>query len=151
MELFLNGIQNFLLMVNNNWATIVVVIGLGLMVYKKVKDFVFMSTDEKIEAAKSQLSSVILSLVQSAEIQYKDYSSAGEIKRSQVIDEIFTKYPILNKVTDQESLLAYIDQLIDEALETVRQTVRTENVEKAKVTEAAVAAVVEAAEEKQDD
>lgn len=63
MELFLNGIQNFLLMVNNNWATIVVVIGLGLMVYKKVKDFVFMSTDEKIEVAKSQLSSVILSLV----------------------------------------------------------------------------------------
>lgn len=47
--------------------------------------------------------------------------------------------------------MAYIDQLIDEALETVRQTVRTENVEKAKVTEAAVAAVVEAAEEKQDD
>ena len=45
----------------------------------------------------------------------------------------------------------YLDQLIDEALETVRQTVRTENVEKAKVTEAAVAAVVEAAEDKQDD
>lgn len=44
--------------------------------------------------------------------------------------------------------MAYIDQLIDEALETVRQTVRTENVEKAKVTEAAVAAMVEAAEEK---
>lgn len=47
--------------------------------------------------------------------------------------------------------MAYIDQLIDEALKTVRQTVRTENVEKAKVTEAAVAAVVEAAEDKQDD
>lgn len=47
--------------------------------------------------------------------------------------------------------MAYIDQLIDKALETVRQTVRTENVEKAKVTEAAVAAVVEAAEDKQDD
>ena len=143
MELFLNGIQNFLLMVNNNWATIVVVIGLGLMVCKKVKDFVFMSTDEKIEAAKSQLSSVILSLVQSAEIQYKDYSSAGEIKRSQVIDEIFTKYPILNKVTDQESLLAYIDQLIDEALETVRQTVRTENVEKDAAVKAAVKTIAE--------
>lgn len=127
MEVFLNGIKNFLMMINNNWPTIVVIIGLCIMVYRKIKDFVYLSEDEKIKAAKEQLSSVVLSLVSSAEIQYKDYQKAGEIKRSQVIDEIFKKYPILSKVTDQEELLQYIDNLIDEALKTVREIVRTED------------------------
>ena len=73
MEVFLNGIKNFLMMINNNWPTIVVIIGLCIMVYRKIKDFVYLSEDEKIKAAKEQLSSVVLSLVSSAEIQYKDY------------------------------------------------------------------------------
>ena len=127
MEVFLNGIKNFLMMLNNNWPTIVVIIGLCIMIYRKIKDFVYLSEDEKIKAAKEQLSSVVLSLVSSAEIQYKDYQKAGEIKSSQVIDEIFKKYPILSKVTDQEELLQYIDDLIDEALKTVREIVRTED------------------------
>lgn len=126
MEVFLNGIKNFLMMINDNWPTIVVVIGLCIMIYRKIKDFVYLSEDEKIKSAKEQLSSVVLSLVSSAEIQYKDYQKAGEIKRSQVIDEIFKKYPVLSKVTDQEELLQYIDNLIDEALKTVREIVRTE-------------------------
>lgn len=127
MEVFLNGIKNFLMMINNNWPTIVVIIGLCIMIYRKIKDFIYLSEDEKIRAAKEQLSSVVLSLVSSAEIQYKDYQKAGEIKRSQVIDEIFKKYPVLSKVTDQEELLQYIDNLIDEALKTVREIVRTED------------------------
>lgn len=127
MEVFLNGIKNFLMMINDNWPTIVVVIGLCIMIYRKIKDFVYLSEDEKIKSAKEQLSSVVLSLVSSAEIQYKDYQKAGEIKRSQVIDEIFKKYPVLSKVTDQEELLQYIDNLIDEALKTVREIVRTED------------------------
>ena len=126
MEVFFNGIKNFLMMINNNWPTIVVIIGLCIMIYRKIKDFIYLSEDEKIRAAKEQLSSVVLSLVSSAEIQYKDYQKAGEIKRSQVIDEIFKKYPVLSKVTDQEELLQYIDNLIDEALKTVREIVRTE-------------------------
>lgn len=125
MQLFLNGIQNFLMMVNDNWTTIIIIIGLIIMLYKKIKDFVYLSEDEKIQAAKEQLQNIVLSLVSDAEIDYKDYAEAGAIKRSQVIDEIFDKYPILSKVTDQEELLAYIDNLIDEALETVREVVDT--------------------------
>lgn len=125
MQVVLNGVQNFLMMINENWTAIVIIIGLVIMLYKKIKDFIYMSEDEKIQAAKEQLANIVLSLVSDAEIDYKDYASAGAIKRSQVIDEIFDKYPILCKVTDQEGLLAYIDQLIDEALETVREVVDT--------------------------
>ena len=86
-----------------------------------------MSEDEKIQAAKDQLGNIVLSLVSSAELDYKEYEAAGSIKRSQVIDKIFEKYPILSKVTDQEELLEYIDKLIDEALETVRVVVDSKN------------------------
>lgn len=129
MQLFLNGIQNFLMMINENWTTIVVIIGLIIMVSKKVKDFLYLSEDEKVQAAKDQLQNIVLSLVSSAELDYKEYEAAGQIKRSQVIDEIFEKYPILTKVTDQEELLEYIDKLIDEALETVRVVVDSKNEE----------------------
>lgn len=129
MQLFLNGIQNFLMMINENWTTIVVIIGLIIMISKKVKDFLYLSEDEKVQAAKDQLQNIVLSLVSSAELDYKEYEAAGQIKRSQVIDEIFEKYPILTKVTDQEELLEYIDKLIDEALETVRVVVDSKNEE----------------------
>lgn len=123
MQLFLNGIQNFLMMINENWTTIVVIIGFIIMISKKIKDFLYLSEDEKVQAAKDQLQNIVLSLVSNAELDYKEYEAAGQIKRSQVIDEIFEKYPILTKVTDQEELLEYIDKLIDEALETVRVVV----------------------------
>lgn len=123
MQLFLNGIQNFLMMINENWTTIIVIIGFIIMILKKIKDFLYLSEDEKVQAAKDQLQNIVLSLVSNAELDYKEYEAAGQIKRSQVIDEIFEKYPILTKVTDQEELLEYIDKLIDEALETVRVVV----------------------------
>lgn len=129
MQLFLNGIQNFLMMINENWTTIVVIIGLIIMISKKIKDFLYLSEDEKVQAAKDQLQNIVLSLVSNAELDYKEYEAAGQIKRSQVIDEIFEKYPILTKVTDQEELLEYIDKLIDEALETVRVVVDSKNEE----------------------
>lgn len=126
MQVFLNGIQNFLMMINNYWPTIVVVIGLAIILYRKVKDYLAMQEDEKIQAVKEQLGNIILSLVSNAERSYAEYNKAGQIKRSEVIAEIYKQYPILGKVADQGALLEYIDKLIDEALETVREIVRTE-------------------------
>lgn len=79
--------------------------------------------------AKAQLGNIVLSLVSNAERSYSEYSKAGEIKRSEVIAEIYKQYPILSKVADQEELLKYIDDLIDEALKTVREIVRMEESE----------------------
>ena len=48
-------------------------------------------------------------------------SRAGAVKRSEVIDTIFQKYPILNRVTDQDALIAEIDNMIDSALVEMRE------------------------------
>lgn len=128
----LNGLKNFLEFINNNWTLITIIIGLGLMVYKKIRDYLSKSDEEKIELAKSQLQTVILSMVSEAEKSYADFKGSGSVKRAQVISEIYQQYPILNKVADQEELLKYIDELIDEALKTVREVVTVKGEEGSK-------------------
>lgn len=117
----LDGIKNFLMFVNEHWTEIVVVAGLGMAVWKKVKAYLQKTDEEKIQIAKEQLSETILKFVTQAEEDYDDWVKAGAVKRAQVIDVIFEKYPILNRVTNQEALIAEIDTLIDEALGELRE------------------------------
>lgn len=117
----LDGIKNFLMFVNEHWTEIVVIAGLGLAIWKKVESYLRKTDEEKIQIAKDQLRETILKFVTKAEIDYDDWVKAGAVKRAQVIDEIFAKYPILNRVTNQESLISEIDTMIDEALNELRE------------------------------
>ena len=117
----MDGFMNFLMFVNNHWTEIIVIIGLLLAVGKKVAAYLNMSDDEKIAIAKKQLGETMLKLVTQAEKDYNAWVQAGAVKRSEVIDAIFQKYPILNRVTDQETLIAEIDKMIDAALVEMRE------------------------------
>lgn len=119
----LNGVKNFLSFINANWTTIIVIIGLCIALYKKAKDYFSKSDDEKIAIAKAQIEQTILKMITEAEVDYEDWVKAGEIKRSQVISEIFAEYPILDKVVNQKDLIAWIDEIIDDALETLRKII----------------------------
>lgn len=118
--IFLEGIQNFLSLINDNWTTIIVIIGLIIALAKKIKNYINLTDDEKIEIAKTQVSETILKLISDAELDYNEWKQAGSIKRSQVIQDIFEKYPVLSKVTDQKDLVEWIDKEIDNALEELR-------------------------------
>lgn len=119
----LNGVQNFLTLVNDNWTTIMVVIGLAIAVVRKTKTYFAKSDDEKVEIAKAQIRETILRMVTEAEIDYEEWNKAGSIKRSQVIGQIYADYPVLSKVVDQQALTAWIDETIDESLKTLREVV----------------------------
>lgn len=119
----LNGIQNFLELINDNWTTIAVVIGLIISIAAKVKGYFSKSNDEKISIAKSQIKETILKMVTEAEVDYEDWNKAGSIKRSQVISQIYADYPILSKVIDQQALTEWIDEMIDDSLETLKESV----------------------------
>lgn len=116
----LNGIRNFLTFLNDNWTTIVVIIGLIVALYQKIKKFIGKSRDEKVNIAMTQIKEIILKVVAEAEDDY-DGHNKGSIKRSQVINQIYEKYPVLSKVTDQQSLTDWIDNLIDDALATLKE------------------------------
>lgn len=121
----LTGLQNFLKFINDNWTSIIVCIGLIIAIATKIKDFIGKTTDEKIEIAKSQIKETILKMVAEAEVDYEEWNKAGSIKRSQVINQIYAKFPILSKVVDQSALTEWIDTLIDESLGTIKETVET--------------------------
>lgn len=119
----LNGLKNFLELIEANWTTIMVIIGLIIGIVQKTKKYFGKSKEEKIAIAKAQAKETILKLVSDAEEDYIEWNQAGTIKRSQVIADIFTDYPILSKVVDQEALIKWIDDEIDKALVTLRQVI----------------------------
>ena len=120
----LNGIKNFLSLINDNWTTILVIVGLALALWKKIESYSKLSTDKKIEIAKKQISENILKLITQAEKDYAEWEKSGSIKRSEVISEIYKEYPILAKVVNQEELVKWIDEQIDNALPTLREIIK---------------------------
>ena len=125
MGQILVGIKNFLDLINQNWTLITVIIGLGILVFKKVKSYASLSEQEKIDLALEQIRITALKIVTDAEKEYDKWVKAGSIKRAEVIDKIFKDYPILSKVTDQETLIKNIDNIIDEALNEMRKVFET--------------------------
>ena len=119
----MDGIRNFLQFVNDNWTSIVIILGLCVALYEKIKAFLSKSNAEKIESAKAQLKEVMLKLITDAEVDYESWNKAGSIKRSQVIQKIFSDYPVLSRVTDQQEIINWIDTSINDALKTLRKIV----------------------------
>ena len=123
MEQILVGIKNFLELINQNWTLITVIIGLGILVFNKIKNYLSLSEQEKINLALEQIRITALKLVTDAEEEYENWVKAGTIKRAEVIGAIFEKYPILNKVTDRDTLIKTLDKIIDDALVEMRKVI----------------------------
>lgn len=120
MNIF-TGIQNFLQIINDNWTAIIIIIGLINALIIRIRDYMSKTEEERIEIAKQQLKETMLKLVTDAEKDYLEWINAGSIKRSQVIERIFEMYPVLSKVTNQDELIKWIDCMIDEALDVMRE------------------------------
>ena len=116
----LYSVQNLLQFINDNWTSITIIIALVIAIAKKAKVYFSKSDDEKIAIAKKQIQETMLKLITDAEIDYIEWSKAGNIKRAQVIEKVFAMYPVLSKVADQEELIVWIDDVINESLETMR-------------------------------
>lgn len=119
----MDGILKLINFVIDNWSLIGAAIIFIIACVKKVKNFLNKSKEEKFLIAKQQIKSTILKWVSEAEIDYEDIVKAGEIKRSQVIQNIYNEYPVLSKIIDQEIIIAYIDECIDESLKTLREVI----------------------------
>lgn len=120
---FITGVKNFLFFVNNHWTEIIIIVGLCIALYRRIVIYAKKSTDEKVSIALEQIREIILGKCGKAEKDWEEWKKSGAVKRAQVIAEIYSEYPILNQVADQETIIKYIDDLIDEALKTLREIV----------------------------
>ena len=123
----LNGIQNFLKFINDNWTSIIIIISLIIAIVQKAKSFLSKSTQEKIDHAKAQITQVVLKLITDAETDYSDWEKAGSIKRAQVIQKIFADYPVLSKVANQQEIIDFIDEAINNSLKELRKIISENN------------------------
>lgn len=124
MDFNLNGIVNFLMFINDNWVSIVVLVGVVIGIVQKVITFLKTNQDKKVEVAKAQAKETILHMVEQAETEYSAWNKAGQIKRSEVVGKIYKEYPVLSKVIDQEKMIAWIDETIDSSLVTLREVLK---------------------------
>lgn len=128
MENFLIGLKNFLNLIINNWTLIITIIGMIILIYKKVTDYLKLSNDDKINIALSQIKDIALKLVTDAELTWEEYYKSGSLKRSQVLDSIYLQFPILKTVIDRDALIIKIDYIIDAALIEMREIIETTEV-----------------------
>lgn len=114
----MKSVENILNFINENWTFIVILISLAVKLYCSVTDFLKKSKQEQQEAAWAELSNIMLSLVSNAEQEWG--SKTGEIKRAEVIKQIFEKYPVLSTLSTENDVLERIDAMIDDALMQMR-------------------------------
>ena len=132
----MKSIIELLKWIQDNWASIATIIILAFGIYARAKklwnDWQTKTEEEKqaefdkaVQTAKAALSDYILILVSKAELDWQsEDGKLGQIKKAQVIEQIYAKYPVLEQVTDKAELAKYIDFLIAEALKTVRKELR---------------------------
>lgn len=117
----MEGIKNTLIIIEENWTNILIVLSCLFAIYRKVKKYINMNNEEK-DKEKEELKeetlkivkTVLLKLMSEAEIEWNDFEKSGSIKRSQVIKELYNEFPILKEFTNQDKLLEIIDNMIKE-------------------------------------
>lgn len=134
----MKSINNLLMWINENWASLVTIIILLLAIFTKARKFYLdwqnkteqekkEEIEKAIKNAKIAIAENILSYVSDAEVNWSAWIKMGDIKRSEVIKQLYVDYPILLQVVDQDELIHFIDNAIDKALETVREKIRDDN------------------------
>lgn len=119
----LNGVKNFLEILNENWTAILVVLGIIISLVQKTIKYFSKTDEERIAIAKKHIQETMLKMIGDAEEDYEEWNKAGQLKRAQVIKQIFDENPILSKAINQDELIAWIDDVIDDALVTLRKIV----------------------------
>lgn len=122
----MEGIQNFLNIIYDNWTTILVCLGLIVGIVRKTITYASKTKEEKVAIVKQQIQQTILKMISDAEFEWEEWDKAGSIKRSQVIKQIYDSYPILNLITDQQSFIAWVDEQIDNALGELKNVIQTQ-------------------------
>ena len=119
----MNGLKNFLQYLSDNWTGIMVCIGIIVGIVNRTLVYLNKSNDLKLAVAKQQIKEIVLRMITDAEIDFNDWEQSGKIKRSQVIEEIYAKYPILAKAKSQKEVVDFIDTQIDNALKELRSVI----------------------------
>jgi hypothetical protein len=131
----MTALLNLITDINNYWTYLVIVIALVVLGTQEIKKYKNLSTQEKIDAALAVVKKEVLKMMSKAEIDWEEYKKSGELKKSQVITDIYTQFPILSEYVNQDELIEKIEALIEEEMGKMNQIINEESSEETYVTE----------------
>ena len=108
------SLTNTFQFIESNWINILFVLVLLFVCIRKAASFFKMTKEQKIASVLRLIKEEILTYMTEAEIDWKEFSKAGDVKRAQVISKVYDKFPILAKCINQEELIDKIDAMIEE-------------------------------------
>jgi len=76
-----------------------------------------MTEEQRVQSALKVVKEELMRIMCQAEIQWKDYKKSGDLKRSQVIKDIYNQFPFLSKYMDQDKLVKTIYEMIDKQMD----------------------------------
>lgn len=91
--------------------------------YRTYLSYSKMSKEEKVEAALKVIKTELLKLMSDAEIEWEDFKKSGELKKSQVLREIYTQFPFLATYIDQDTLIQKIYEMIDDEMDNMNKII----------------------------
>ena len=113
----MTGFNNFIHLIQSQWTNIVVVIAIIATVVKTALSYSSMTEEQRVQSALKVVKEELMRLMCQAEIQWKDYKKSGDLKRSQVIKDIYNQFPFLSKYMDQDKLVKTIYEMIDKQMD----------------------------------
>jgi len=125
---FMNGINNFANLIQGQWTNIVVVIAIVAGLVRSIITYYTMNEEQRVQAALKVISEELMKMMVQAEIQWKDYKKSGELKRSQVIKDIYNQFPFLSRYMDQEKLVQTIYEMIDKQMDNMNELMKKNEV-----------------------
>ena len=91
--------------------------------YRTYLSYSKMNKEEKVEAALKVIKTELLKLMSDAEIEWEDFKKSGDLKKSQVLREIYTQFPFLATYIDQDTLIQKIYEMIDEEMDNMNKII----------------------------
>lgn len=127
MHEIVNNVVNSL---SNSLPTIIIVIAIIIGVVRMVIQYSKMTKEERVNTALKVIKEELLKLMSDAEIEWEDYKKSGELKKSQVLKEIYSQFPFLATYIDQDTLVNKLYELIDNEMENMNKIINNTTTDK---------------------
>lgn len=123
-------VNNIVNSLSNSLPTIIIVFAIIIGAVRTAIQYSKMTKEEKVNAALKVIKEELLKLMSDAEIEWEDYKKSGELKKSQVLKEIYSQFPFLATYIDQDTLVNKLYELIDNEMENMNKIINNTTTDK---------------------
>lgn len=105
-------------------AVVLIVLVLAILAgIREYKKYMNMSKEDRLKAILTIVKKEVLELMCSAEEIYSEYEKSGKLKESNVISEIYKKFPVLSEFKNQDEIIDIISGFIKDEMDSMNKIV----------------------------